>query len=200
MARDREDGLSCPPCDRLVRSPDVAPLRGSITEEEATETPHPNRSLSYLHSSRLNLAPQVDLGPVGGAPAALPAIQRGLPRPDVAFQDLTPRLRTNVISSPIRLIWCSLSFSGPLPHAVSNGARPTAILECLAQYSVPLDRRGVGRPIALLVLAGTPPDTHRQLLVPSQILRGFCRPSLAQPLAKSRVWNYLLRPRPFSCS
>jgi hypothetical protein len=32
-------------CDRLVRSPDVAPLRGSIKEEEATETPHPNRSL-----------------------------------------------------------------------------------------------------------------------------------------------------------
>ncbi len=63
-------GLSCSPCDRLVRSPDVAPLRGSITEEEATETPHPNRSLSYPHSSGLNPAPQVDLGPIGGGPAA----------------------------------------------------------------------------------------------------------------------------------
>lgn len=39
-------GPSCSPCDRLVRSPDVAPLRGSITEEEATETPHPTRSLT----------------------------------------------------------------------------------------------------------------------------------------------------------
>ena len=60
-------GLNCSPCDRLVRSPDVAPLRGSITEEEATETPHPTRSLSCLHSSGLNPAPQVDLGPIGGA-------------------------------------------------------------------------------------------------------------------------------------
>src|SRR6266851_1906830 len=36
---------------RLVQSPDVAPLRGSIIEEEATETPHPSRSLGCLHSS-----------------------------------------------------------------------------------------------------------------------------------------------------
>jgi hypothetical protein len=50
-------------CDRLVWSPDVAPLRGSITEEEATETPHPSRSItcSCVHSGRLNPALQVDL-------------------------------------------------------------------------------------------------------------------------------------------
>jgi hypothetical protein len=75
-------GLDCLPCDRVVRSPDVAPLRGSIKEEEATETPHPSQSLTRLHSSGLNPAPQVDLGPIGGGPAASTAqghwVQRGL--------------------------------------------------------------------------------------------------------------------------
>ena len=40
--------LEYSPRDRLVRSPDVAPLQGSITEEEATETPHPSRSIAAV--------------------------------------------------------------------------------------------------------------------------------------------------------
>src|SRR4029450_8017996 len=46
--------------------PYAAPLRGSIKEEEATETPHPNRSLHLLHSRGRDPARQVDFGLMSG--------------------------------------------------------------------------------------------------------------------------------------
>ena len=70
-------------CDRLVRSPDVAPLRRSIKEEEATETPHPNRSLHLLYSRSRDPARQVDFG-LGSAPALVRRLQTP-PRTVITF-------------------------------------------------------------------------------------------------------------------
>ena len=65
LARNRVKNGGSSPCDRLVRSPDVAPLWGSISEEEATETPLRADHVSRLHSSGQDPLLLVDLGPLG---------------------------------------------------------------------------------------------------------------------------------------
>ena len=57
------------------------------------------------------------------------------------------------------------SVSWTLPCIVSSRAGPAAILERPAKYAFALSVRSIGRPVALLVLAGASPDTHRQTLL-----------------------------------